>query len=27
LRVNRLRLLSQIRSTLHQVADFGQIEG
>jgi glycyl-tRNA synthetase beta chain len=27
LRVNRLRLLSQIRATLNQVADFAQIEG
>ncbi len=27
LRVNRLRLLSQIRKTLHKVADFGEIEG
>ena len=27
LRGNRLRLLSQIRSTLHKVADFGEIEG
>jgi glycyl-tRNA synthetase beta chain len=27
LRENRLRLLSAIRETLHQVADFGQIEG
>jgi len=27
LRANRLRLLSQIRMTLHQVADFSQIEG
>jgi len=26
-RANRLRLLSQIRSTLDQVADFSQIEG
>jgi glycyl-tRNA synthetase beta chain len=26
-RANRLRLLSQIRSTLNQVADFSQIEG
>jgi glycyl-tRNA synthetase beta chain len=27
LRVNRLRLLSQIRTTMNQVADFSQIEG
>jgi glycyl-tRNA synthetase beta chain len=27
LRINRLRLLSQIRATLNQVADFAQIEG
>ena len=27
LRVNRLRLLSQIRVTMNQVADFSQIEG
>ncbi|MDP6927570.1 MAG: DALR anticodon-binding domain-containing protein, partial [Rhodospirillales bacterium] len=27
LRVNRLRLLSQIRKTMNQVADFSQIEG
>jgi glycyl-tRNA synthetase beta chain len=27
LRENRLRLLSQIRATLNQVADFSQIEG
>ena len=27
LRMNRLRLLSQIRATLNQVADFSQIEG
>jgi len=27
LRVNRLRLLSQIRATMNQVADFSQIEG
>jgi glycyl-tRNA synthetase beta chain len=27
LRANRLRLLSEIRATLHQVADFSQIEG
>jgi len=27
LRVNRLRLLSQIRATLNKVADFAQIEG
>ncbi|MFQ5974344.1 MAG: DALR anticodon-binding domain-containing protein, partial [Alphaproteobacteria bacterium] len=26
-RVNRLRLLSQIRATLDQVADFSKIEG
>ena len=27
LRVNRLRLLSQFRTTLHRIADFSQIEG
>jgi glycyl-tRNA synthetase beta chain len=27
LRANRLRLLSRIRATLGQVADFGRIEG
>ena len=27
LRANRLRLLSQIRKTLHGVADFSEIEG
>ncbi len=27
LRANRLRLLSQFRTTLHQIADFSQIEG
>ncbi len=27
LRANRLALLSRIRTTLHQVADFSQIEG
>ena len=27
LRANRLRLLSQIRATLHKAADFGEIEG
>ena len=27
LRENRLRLLSRIRATLNQVADFSQIEG
>jgi glycyl-tRNA synthetase beta chain len=27
LRVNRLRLLSQIRATLNRVADFSKIEG
>jgi glycyl-tRNA synthetase beta chain len=27
LRTNRLRLLSQIRATMNQVADFSQIEG
>jgi glycyl-tRNA synthetase beta chain len=26
-RANRLRILSEIGSTLHQVADFSQIEG
>ena len=26
-RVNRLKLLSQIRSTMGEIADFGQIEG
>ena len=26
-RVNRLRLLSQIRATMGRIADFGQIEG
>jgi glycyl-tRNA synthetase beta chain len=27
LRANRLRLLSEIRTTLNRVADFSQIEG
>ena len=27
LRLNRLRLLSKIRSTMNKVADFSQIEG
>ena len=27
LRVNRLKLLSEIRTTMNQVADFSQIEG
>ena len=26
-RVNRLRLLSEIRATMGRIADFGQIEG